>query len=474
MTLRRFYTLLFIALTLPFYTQASHITGGSMTYKFLKDSSFGGQPARVYEVQLVIYQDCTNGQPEAIAQDNPAFLSCFRNGSYNFISVDTAVYYTSSELIPSNLSNNCNSITPGYPLCLLKKTFIKRYVLPKNADGYVISYQRCCWSGSVANIKSPGDNGITLTCTIPGSIANSSAEFKNEAPNGICLSHMLTFDHSATDADGDSLSYEFCPALVGASTANIKPIPAPPPYDSLRYLAPFTATQPISGTIPFTIDPTTGYITGLPDRLDRYVVCVRCKEWRNGILINSIYRVFTCVVGGCSVTALSFKPDIGPDTTLLPGQRLRLHGGPGKYHLWKPTTYVSDSSAQDPLAIFPAPGAYQISEYVLNDSGCSGADTITINVISHSDFAIPNAFSPNGDNVNDILTPIPIKGSKLIAFKIFNRWGNLVYNGGPADPGWDGTYKGTLQDMAVYYWHLEYEDTYGDQHGMSGNLTLVR
>jgi gliding motility-associated-like protein len=324
------------------------------------------------------------------------------------------------------------------------------------------------------NIKTPGDIGLTFFCTIPGNQPNNSAVFNNEPQQVFCLQQMINFDHSATDADGDSLSYEFSPALNGASDADIKPIPGPPPFDSVKYSAPYTSQQPISSDIPFSIDPVSGKISGIPNRTGKYVVSVCCKEWRNGQLINTTYREFVSIVGQCTTINSSFTPDVSNDTVLFPGQRIRLHGGNGLHHYWSPGTYVSDSTAENPIAYFPNPGIYKLHVSVVSDSGCSGSNTITIDVIEHSEFAVPNAFSPNGDNVNDVLRPIPVKGSTLITFKIFDRWGKMVYNGGPADPGWNGTYKGTMQDMAVFFWTLEYEDTQGERHTMSGNVTLVR
>ena len=50
----------------------------------------------------------------------------------------------------------------------------------------------------------------------------------------------------------------------------------------------------------------------------------------------------------------------------------------------------------------------------------------------------------------------------------------MVYNGGPADPGWDGYYKGVLQDLGVFYWELLYNDNKGIQRKMKGDATLVR
>jgi len=310
---RRRVIIFFVFLSLSFsQARASHIVGGEMIYKYLGDSTSGLLRFHLYQVSLSIYEDCFNGQLEAIAQDNPAFLGLFDAASHATIQVDSNVLYTSAVTVPANFNNLCVSNIP--PLCLLKKTFIKHYALPVNASGYIVSYQRCCRNNEVINILDPGDNGSTYYCIIPpGSITNNSAVFKNYPPQIICLNNPLFYDNSATDADGDSLSYGFSPALLGASDANIKPIPSPPPYDSVTYIYPFSSQVPITGYPAIQIDQVTGQITGTPNRTGRYLVTVYCNEYRDGILINTIKREFQFVVTSCSKTVVADMPQYSTD-----------------------------------------------------------------------------------------------------------------------------------------------------------------
>jgi len=309
----RYSVLCVILLSLFFFkAKASHIVGGEMTYKYLGDSTHGLSRFHLYQVSLSIYEDCYNGQLEAIQQDDPAYLAVFDASTNVMVQLDTTVHYDTAVSVPANFNNSCVSNIP--PICLLRKTFIKRYALPPNASGYVVAYQRCCRNNQVVNIADPGDNGSTYYCTLPANfITNNSAVFKNYPPQIICLNNPLFYDNSATDGDGDSLSYGFCPALLGASDADIKPVPAPPPYDTASYLAPYSSETPMTGYPAIQIDPITGLITGTPNRIGRYLVTVYCNEYRDGILINTIKREFQFVVTSCSKVVVADMPQYSTD-----------------------------------------------------------------------------------------------------------------------------------------------------------------
>ena len=81
--------------------------------------------------------------------------------------------------------------------------------------------------------------------------------------------------------------------------------------------------------------------------------------------------------------------------------------------------------------------------------------------------------SPNGDGQNDVLY---VKGQdvKSMDFKVFNRWGELVFETNNINQGWDGYYKGVQQEMEVYVWTLNAIFSDGKAAVKSGNVTLLR
>ncbi len=87
---------------------------------------------------------------------------------------------------------------------------------------------------------------------------------------------------------------------------------------------------------------------------------------------------------------------------------------------------------------------------------------------------VPNGFSPNGDGMNDVLY-VRGFGVETMEFKVFNRWGELVFESDRLDLGWDGTYKSKAQEMEVYVYTLEARFLDGTETGIrKGNVTLLR
>ncbi|MBA3829136.1 MAG: gliding motility-associated C-terminal domain-containing protein [Taibaiella sp.] len=296
-----------LVLSIP--AKASHIVGGEVTYKCLGGNS--------YAITVSIYEDCLTGLPEAIAQDDPAFLNIFDDIDSSIFRdpVGNAVYdsiYLPVEgrlLVPANFSNLCIDNPPS--TCLRRARFTKIYTLPNNFSTFTVVYQRCCRNASVLNIFSPATVGATYYCIIPAAknaACNNSAVFKNYPPQIICINNPLFYDHSAIDPDGDSLSYEFCTAYVGGSESLAKPIPKPPPFDIVSYVPPFTSKNPMGGFPKIQIDPISGLITGTPNVIGRFVVTVCCHEWRNGKIINTVRREFQFVVTNCSKAVVADIP----------------------------------------------------------------------------------------------------------------------------------------------------------------------
>lgn len=87
---------------------------------------------------------------------------------------------------------------------------------------------------------------------------------------------------------------------------------------------------------------------------------------------------------------------------------------------------------------------------------------------------IPTAFSPNGDGINDIFKLVNVKNEKLIDFRVFNRWGTIVYNSKDIFQGWDGNYKGQAQATGIYGYAIRIMYADGVEEIYKGTVTLVR
>ena len=97
-----------------------------------------------------------------------------------------------------------------------------------------------------------------------------------------------------------------------------------------------------------------------------------------------------------------------------------------------------------------------------------------ITASGRKELLIPNAFSPNNDGQNDFFKISNITDEKLIDFKVFNRWGTILYRTTDAKQGWDGTNKGQQQPVGVYGYviRIGYADGYVETY--KGTVTLIR
>lgn len=154
--------------------------------------------------------------------------------------------------------------------------------------------------------------------------------------------------------------------------------------------------------------------------------------------------------------------------------------GPITYYHWEfgdGFDYVNDtSSLKNPSHDFNYASVYPVTLIETNIHGCT--DTITKNLTVIEDFAlyIPNAFSPNGDGLNDVFQPKGM-GFKMDSYEllIYDRWGNLIFKSNDVNKGWDGTLKGTAVQNDVYVYKIKCITTsHSARKEKSGHVTLIK
>lgn len=166
--------------------------------------------------------------------------------------------------------------------------------------------------------------------------------------------------------------------------------------------------------------------------------------------------------------------DAGPrDTNIVVNQPLQLFGTGAEQFFWKPSTGLNNPGIANPVATLT-----ENQEYVLrvqSPAGCSATDTIDVIVYKvNPGLYVPNAFTPNGDGLNDIFRPIPIGMKSIKFFKVYNRRGQLMFSTVVQNEGWDGTFKGAAQDADVYVWIVEGIDYLDKTIFQKGTVTLIR
>lgn len=146
--------------------------------------------------------------------------------------------------------------------------------------------------------------------------------------------------------------------------------------------------------------------------------------------------------------------------------------------VWQPSIYLNCDTC---LSVISNPFQSITYEIVASDiNGCITKNTVEIEVDQTLDVFIPNAFSPNDDGFNDFFTIFSGASiSKINYLKIFDRWGELVYEEENFLPntlskGWDGRFKNKKMLDGVYVYVVEVERIDGSTHSLSGELSLIR
>jgi len=131
------------------------------------------------------------------------------------------------------------------------------------------------------------------------------------------------------------------------------------------------------------------------------------------------------------------------------------------------------SSEQNPKHSYSSPGIYQIKLRVFDTYGCSSLSTIEVEVTSSYRVLVPNAFTPNGDNLNDYFMP-KFRGISEVELHIFNKWGDLLYSAySLEDPGWDGRNKGRMSPNGNYVYKVFFTTREGERKSKSGVFLLI-
>ncbi|MEM6723659.1 MAG: gliding motility-associated C-terminal domain-containing protein, partial [Bacteroidota bacterium] len=147
---------------------------------------------------------------------------------------------------------------------------------------------------------------------------------------------------------------------------------------------------------------------------------------------------------------------------------------------WTPDDFLDPPESLNTEARPGESTAYRLTIADLN--GCEASDVIRIEVITRRDVDLPNAFSPNDDGLNDIFyvrSNFPESVNTIRTFRIFDRWGELVFERQNFDPnsrenGWDGTFKGTKLTPGVFVYMVEVEYYLGETTLLRGDVMLMR
>jgi gliding motility-associated-like protein len=198
----------------------------------------------------------------------------------------------------------------------------------------------------------------------------------------------------------------------------------------------------------------------------------------NGLIDE--FFIYEGLLSEIEIDSLNFRADqiLNRDTTIFLGDAIQiLTGGTcASSFSWSPSSGVSDVFSLEPII---QPTESEIYVLDIDHGSCIASDTFDLKVIDPNELTcdelkMPNAFTPNGDGINDIFT---ISNDFIIeelkAFEVFDRWGNKVFETNQKLAGWDGYFKNQPVNPGTYLFKVDYQCK-GQEFFNTGSFTVIR
>jgi gliding motility-associated-like protein len=257
----------------------------------------------------------------------------------------------------------------------------------------------------------------------------------------------------------------------------------------------FIVTNPAAVCAPATVDLTAPAITAGSDpgwTFTYWQDAATTVPLTNPSAVNTsgIYYISAAATGGCSIvqvvqvtvtvnesTASMRYPTVTTNVNVSVQLNARILGNNNSY-VWNPAVGLNSYSIQNPIFRYNRNTEFTIRIDAGNN--CPVVDTLNVLVIQNipnaceSDIFVPKAWSPNKDGHNDKLYPLTICIKELKYFRVFNRWGQLMFETNIIGQGWDGQFHGEPQVMDTYTWTLEATGEDGRYFKRAGNSVLLR
>lgn len=265
---------------------ATHISGGDLTYKFLGSDN--------YEITLVLYRDCAG-----IPVQNPEAISCVSaSGTTKSFSV-FLVPGTGNEITfpcfasPTTCGGGTN---PGYQRYEYKGTVN----LPPSSN-WNLKWVDCCRNCAITTTQNGCSDNFLIDLNMNNLLApgDNSPIFSNYPVSLVCLGQNFTYNHGVIDAEGDSLVYQF----INPRLSNGSPVLLNPGY---------TASNFLSSSTPITLNTNTGDINFTPSMMEIGITAISIDSYRNGVKIGTVMRDIQFIVSNCN-------PNILPTATGING-----------------------------------------------------------------------------------------------------------------------------------------------------------
>jgi gliding motility-associated-like protein len=164
---------------------------------------------------------------------------------------------------------------------------------------------------------------------------------------------------------------------------------------------------------------------------------------------------------------------MGPDTTIAPGTSITLNPsvtGNIVAYQWAPYDALNDPTVKNPVASPSVSTVYTLK--ITDDKGCEASGSMQVTLAGGtSKILAPNAFSPNGDGINDTWVIPNLSAYPGVTVDVYNRYGQLVFHSENNNKNWDGTYNGKPLPLATYYYII---DPKNNEKKIAGSVTIFK
>lgn len=164
---------------------------------------------------------------------------------------------------------------------------------------------------------------------------------------------------------------------------------------------------------------------------------------------------------------------ISKDTAVAMGDVFQLQASSvANNYVWSPGFGLNNIYVPNPIVTVTGDITYKVT--ATTNAGCKGEASVTLKVYKGPDIYVPTAFTPNGDGKNDVFKPFPVGIKNYTYFRVYNRWGQVIFSTSEFNKGWEGKVNGIEQPSGTYIWIVEGFTKDNKKISKKGTVTLIR
>jgi gliding motility-associated-like protein len=440
------------------------------------DSTFSNLPAGTHRVKIKDGTGCTDSLDITVVQLFPTLLISNLSttaASCSGAADGTVTITASGGLAPYEYSVDGVNYQPGNTI----------NIAGGNRSIWVRDNNNCV---TTQTTFIPLNNSVTVDAGMDGTICEGKTQQLNSTSNGT----SVAWTPSATLSNATILNPVASPTVttkyfVTATTGicsrtdsvTVFVDPAPIPNAGVDVTVCYAQDHQLNGSggIAFTWTPATNLddpaifnpTISKPTSTVIYSLAVvdakGCSSLKDDSITISVTTPAVLFVGNDTVVAMR-------QPVQLTSQDINNFGF--TTYTWSPALGLNSPFIANPVAILNNDITYHV--YASTAAGCEAFDTINIKVYEGPELYVPNAFTPNGDGLNDVLRVVSIGMKEFHFFRIYNRYGELVFSTTDPAKGWDGTLKGKKQSIGTYVWMTEAIDYRGNLIQRTGTTLIIQ